>query len=159
MTQKRTRRVLLGIATSLLFSNSHAVRQSLFEVESSGSSSSPQQSLRARRESFKKEEDAIEAEETRRIRKSASIEQNDHQQHHRRTQTMIETLNHRTHRVGVDSFYHRDPKPNRPLVETSGMRLNKVAEELFLDDKMLGEMLEVTMNQFSMVSIFEIIHY
>lgn len=158
MPQKRTRRILLGIATSLLISNSNAARhhRQLYEVESAAEDLS-QQSLRARRESFRREEDAIHEEDiesqSRRLRRASK--QNQKQ---RRTQTLIENLNARTHKIGVETFYHADPLPNRPLVETTGMRLNKVAQELFEDEEMLGEMLEVRVTQFSMVGILKIIH-
>mmetsp|Transcript_28183 Transcript_28183/g.68608 ORF Transcript_28183/g.68608 Transcript_28183/m.68608 type:complete len:216 (-) Transcript_28183:1320-1967(-) len=163
MPQKRTRRILLGIATSLLISNSNAARhhhRQLYQVDESSSAANEnsQKSLRARRESFRREEDDIHEQDiesqSRRLRRASKQHQQQKQQR-RRTQTLIENLNAKTHKVAVETFYNADPKPNRPLLETTGMRLNKVAQELFLDDEMLGEMLEVTQTQFSVVSILE----
>ena len=118
---------------------------------------SQQSLLRATRETFQKEEEAVEQQQqadmpspSRRLRTAttttttATDPTQQTQQDRRRTTTYLENLNQRTHSVAIQSFHHEEEEaPNRPLVETNGKRLNKVALQMLYEEELLEEMLDV----------------
>ncbi|CAJ1953204.1 unnamed protein product [Cylindrotheca closterium] len=113
--------------------------------------------LRATREAFQREEQEAEQQHTegttpsrsRRLRTATTtgpqqLEQQKQQQRTRRTTTYLENLNQKTHSVAIQSFYQTTTEePNRPLLESTGKRLNKVALEMLFEEELLEEMLEI----------------
>ena len=69
----------------------------------------------------------------RRLRRSLENNQ-------RRTQTLVEELNQRVDKIGIDTFYNPKPKPNRPGLMQVTNRLNKVAWELYYDEDIKQEL-------------------
>ena len=69
----------------------------------------------------------------RRLRRSLDNNQ-------RRTQTLVEEMNQRVDKIGIDTFYNPKPKPNRSGLMQVTNRMNKVAWELYYDEDIKQEL-------------------
>jgi hypothetical protein len=135
MQRKRNNNLLLAISSALLVFNSDAAPH--HEVYRVAEEAIPEGSLRGQRKHHDGLADvATEAAPPRRLRNGEAKNQ-------RRAQTMIEDLNQRVDKIAIDTFYNPEPEPepNRSIVSTNTLRLNKVATELFFDDELLYNMI------------------
>ena len=53
---------------------------------------------------------------------------------------MVEEMNQRVDKIGIDTFYNPKPKPNRSGLMQVTNRMNKVAWELYYDEDIKQEL-------------------
>ena len=92
----------------------------------------------------------IRTNQFRNVAEEATNSENTTDQHHRRAQTLIEKMNQRVDKIGIDSYYNPEPMPDKPQLMQLTNRAKKAGWEVFFADA--DEEMDFDLRIMSMVS-------